>query len=105
MPQAVARAAADPPEHCARCGAAVEGTRHTRTDVMVGYYRLHGGPTEAATLALDDDATLLYRRLVRPVVTIACSRCWPLAEVRALWETWGEDSAPREKSGRGSRPS
>jgi hypothetical protein len=105
MPQAVARAATDPSEHCVRCGAVVEGTRHTRTDVMVGHYRLHGGPTETATVALDDGATLVYRRLLRPVVTVACLRCWPLAEIQDLWETWGEHSAPREKSGRGPRPS
>jgi hypothetical protein len=102
MPQAVARAAADPPEHCTRCGVVVEATRHTRTDVTVGYYRLCGGPTETATVALDDDATLVYRRLVRPVVTVACPSCWPLAEMQTLWETWGEHSAPREKSGRGT---
>lgn len=105
MPQAVARAAAEPPEHCARCGAVVEATRHTRTDVMVGYYRLHGGPTEAATVALDDDATLEYRRLLRSVVTVVCPRCWATDEMQAVWETWGEAFGAREKHARGPRGS
>jgi len=96
MPQPVARgAAADSSEHCARCGVAVTVTRHTRTDAMVGSYRLHGGPTEAATLALDDDATVEYRRLVRPVLTVVCPGCFVEPEVRALWDTWGEESSAR----------
>lgn len=83
----------------------MEGTRHARTDAVVGHYRLHGGPTEDAAIALGDDVTLVYRRLVRPVVAVACAECWNLPEVRTAWETWGEDLAPRERTGRGPRPS
>ena len=102
MSHPVARGAAtDAPEHCAGCGVAVAATRHTRTDVMVGFYRLHGGSTEVTTLSLDDGATLEYRRLVQTVVTVACPRCFDSPAMRALWASWGEAPIPRSPARRG----
>jgi hypothetical protein len=76
---------------CLRCGAAVEPTRHTRTTWIVGYYRLHGGRTAEATLLRgDDEAPLVYRRLVEPADVVACARCFPEPDVRRLWDSFGD---------------
>lgn len=76
---------------CMRCGTAVAGTRHTRTGYTVGYYLLHGGRTEEATLRrADDEAPITYRRVLEVVEVVSCPACFRRADVRALWETFGD---------------
>jgi hypothetical protein len=60
----------------------------------VGYYVLHGGRTIEATLAgRDDEAPLVYRRLVEPVEVVSCPACYAAPRMRRLWETFGEEGA------------
>ena len=76
---------------CSRCGIGVGGTVHTRTGYTVGHYRLHGGRTVEGTVRRgDDEAPLVYRRLVEPVELVSCPACLASAEVRRLWERFGE---------------
>ena len=76
---------------CDHCGADVEGTRHTRTGWEVGYYLLHTGPTEDATVRRrDDEAATSYRRLLQAEEVVSCPRCFALPEVRRLWSTFGD---------------
>ena len=87
-------AAAPPALRCKRCGADVEGTRHTRTGYEVGYYLLHTGPTEdAAVRRRDDEAPLPYRRLLEIVEIVSCPSCFALPEVRRLWSAFGDPEA------------
>jgi hypothetical protein len=61
----------------------------------VGHYILHTGRTEEATLRRGgDDAALVYRRLVEPVEVVACSTCFARADVRQLWEAFGDAEQP-----------
>ncbi len=79
---------------CTRCGASVARTRHTRSAWVVGHYVLHGGPTEEATVRRrDDEAALTYRRLVEPVLVIACPACFREPAVQRRWVTFGEEDA------------
>jgi hypothetical protein len=83
---------AAPGLRCTRCGAAVEGTRHTRTGWIVGHYLLHGGRTEEATVRRrDDEAPLVYRRLVEAVVVVSCPACFAMPEVQARWLAFGDE--------------
>ena len=76
---------------CSRCGAAVSGTRHTRTGYAVGYYVLHTGPTgEASFRRRDDEAPITYRRLLEPVEVVSCAVCFTRPDVRRLWLTFGD---------------
>ena len=76
---------------CTRCGAAVVGTRHTRVGYVVGHYVLHTGATEEATLRRrDDEAPIVYRRLVDAVEFVSCPSCFGSPEVRRLWLSFGE---------------
>jgi hypothetical protein len=80
---------------CFRCGAAVSGTRHTRSGYIVGHYALHTGRTVEATLRRrEDEAPLVYRRLVEPVEILACPACHALPEVQALWLAFGDPETP-----------
>src|SRR5262245_30369731 len=80
---------------CARCGAAVTGTRHTRGGYTVGHYALHTGRTVEATLRRgEDEAPIVYRRLVEPVLVVACASCFASPEVQALWERYGDEEQP-----------
>ena len=79
---------------CTRCGAAVEGTRHTRTGYTVGHYVLHGGPTGEATFRRrDDEAPITYRRLLEPTVVVSCPACFVRPEVRRLWLSFGDEKS------------
>jgi hypothetical protein len=61
----------------------------------VGHYILHTGRTEEATLRRGtDDVALVYRRLVDPVEVVACSACFARADVRQLWEAFGDAGLP-----------
>jgi hypothetical protein len=81
-----------PALRCFRCGAAVEGTRHTRTGYTVGHYVLHTGRTEEATVRRrDDEAATTYRRLLDPVAIVSCPRCFVRPEVRRLWDAFGDE--------------
>jgi len=84
--------AAAPALRCKYCGADVEGTRHLRAGWEVGYYVLHTGRTEEATVRRrDDEAPMPYRRLVEGVeVVVSCPRCFALPEVRRLWDAFGD---------------
>jgi hypothetical protein len=87
-----------PPEsgvlRCSRCGAAVEGTRHTRTGFTVGHYVLHTGPTGEATVRRrDDEAPLTYRRLLGTVEVVSCAACFARPEVRRLWLSFGDEES------------
>ena len=76
---------------CLRCGAVVEGTQHTRTGYVVGYYVLHTGRTEEATVRRrDDEAPIAYRRVFEPVDMVSCSRCMAEPEIRRLWLAFGD---------------
>src|SRR5437762_13992571 len=67
---------APPALHCARCGAAVAGTRHTRTGHVVGYYLLRPGRTDdAAVRRRDDEAPITYPPVLAPVGGVRCRRC------------------------------
>ena len=93
MRHAVAREETAPATslRCMRCGAAVEATRHTRATYTVGYYALHGGRTVEATLMRrDDEAPLVYRRLVEPVNVVACPACFADPAVRRVWDSFGD---------------
>jgi hypothetical protein len=89
MPQA--SAAESSGLRCSRCGAAVAGTRHTRTGYTVGFYVLHTGPTgEASFRRRDDEAPITYRRLLEPVEVVSCATCFTRPDVRRLWLTFGD---------------
>ena len=76
---------------CGRCGATVDGTRHTRTGYVVGYYLLRTGRTEeAAVRRRDDEAPITYRRVLEPVDVVSCPRCFDEPEVRSLWLGFGD---------------
>jgi hypothetical protein len=84
-----------PALRCTRCGAVVSATRHTRTGYVVGYYLLHGGPTEEATLRRrDEEAVTAYRRLLEVVETVTCPTCYTRPEMRRLWAAFGEVESP-----------
>ena len=92
MPQPIGQIESDElsARRCSRCGAAVEGTRHTRTDYVVGYYILHTGPTGEATIRRgDDEMPLTYLRLLDVVEIVSCPRCFGEPEVRRLWAAFG----------------
>ena len=75
---------------CGRCGATVDGTRHTRTGYVVGYYLLRTGRTEEASVRRrDDEAPITYRRVLEPVDVVSCPRCFDEPEVRRLWLRFG----------------
>jgi hypothetical protein len=79
-----------PGRRCTRCGAAVEGTCHTRTGYAVGYYLLHTGPTGEATIRRgDDESALTYLRLLDVVEIVSCPRCFAEPEVQRLWAAFG----------------
>ena len=79
-----------PARRCSRCGAAVEETRHTRTDYVVGYYLLHTGPTGEGTLRRrDDEAPVSYLRVLGVVEIVSCPRCFGEPEVQQLWAAFG----------------
>ena len=80
-----------PAARCTKCGAAVTGTRHTRTTYTVGHYSLHTGRTVEATVRRgEDEAPAVYRRLVEPVEVVSCPTCFTAPEVRRLWLTFGD---------------
>jgi hypothetical protein len=79
-----------PARRCSRCGAAVQETRHTRTDYVVGYYVLHTGPiAEASIRRGDDEAPLSYLRLLDVVEIVSCPRCFAEPEVQRSWAAFG----------------
>jgi hypothetical protein len=83
--------AATPATRCFRCGAAVEGSVHTRSGYIVGHYVLHTGRTVEATLRRgEDEAPLVYSRLVEPATVVACRTCFELPDVRRLWLAFGD---------------
>ena len=95
MPEGLAEAGLPATLRCTRCGAAVDGTRHTRMGYTVGYYALHGGRTEDATVRRrDDNAPLVYRRLVEPTEVLCCPACFATPAVRRLWEAFGDQEPP-----------
>jgi hypothetical protein len=80
---------------CARCGAPVDGTCHTRVGYTVGHYALHTGRTEEATLRRgSEEAPLVYRRLLEPVDVVSCAGCFATAEMRRLWAAFGDPEEP-----------
>jgi hypothetical protein len=92
MPRDTGSAA--PALRCTRCGAEVEGTRHTRTGYQVGCYVLHSGRTEEATVRRrDDEAPISYRRLLEPVEIVSCPTCYGRPEVRRLWLAFGDQES------------
>lgn len=94
-PVGLAAAAAPPATRCTWCGAAVTGTRHTRSGYTVGHYTLHAGRTVEATIRQrEDEAPLVYRRLVEPVEVVSCPTCFTRPEVRRLWLTFGDEESP-----------
>jgi hypothetical protein len=79
---------------CTRCGAAVEGTRHTRTGYTVGHYVLHTGRTGEATFRRrDDEAPIAYRRLLDSVLVVSCPACFGRTDVRRLWQSFGDEES------------
>lgn len=89
------QAGVGPEPRCSRCGAAVEGTRHTRTAYTVGHYVLHTGRTEEATVRRRaDEAGVTYRRLLTPLEVVSCPGCFASPAVRRLWESFGDAEEP-----------
>jgi hypothetical protein len=79
---------------CTRCGAAVEGTRHTRNGYTVGHYVLHTGPTgEASVRRREDEAPITYRRLLETVEVVSCPACFVRPEIRRLWLNFGDEES------------
>ena len=79
-----------PALRCSRCGGAVDGTQHTRTGYVVGYYVLHTGRTEeAAVRRRDDEAPITYRRVLEPLDVVSCPQCFGEPEMRRLWLGFG----------------
>lgn len=95
MTGALAEAALPAALRCTRCGVAVDGTRHTRTGYTVGYFMLHTGRTEDATLRRRaDEAPLVYRRLIEPTELLCCPACFATPAMRRLWEAFGDEEPP-----------
>jgi hypothetical protein len=70
----------------------VAGTVHTRSGYIVGHYVLHTGRTVEATLRRrEDEAPLVYRRLVEPTTIVACAACFGQPDVRRLWLAFGDE--------------
>jgi hypothetical protein len=91
----LAEAGAAPAVRCTHCGAAVDGTCHTRTGYRVGHYLLHTGRTVEATVRRrDDEAPLVYRRLVEPTAVVSCPACFATPAVRRLWLAFGDEEPP-----------
>ena len=79
---------------CTRCGAAVEGTRHTRTGFTVGHYLMHTGRTGEATLRRrDDESPVTYRRLLEAIEVVSCVACFVQPEIRRLWLAFGDEES------------
>ena len=94
MPHAVEPAETEvgPMLRCTRCGAAVDGTRHTRSGYTVGYYVLHTGRTgEASVRRRDDEAPVTYRRLLETFEVVCCPVCFAHPEMRRLWSAFGDE--------------
>ena len=92
-------APADPVEsgslRCSQCGAAVEGTRHTRNGYVVGHYLLHTGPTgEGSFRRRDDETPVVYRRLLEAIEIVSCPSCFARPDVRRLWQSFGDEGMP-----------
>jgi len=84
-------ASVPPALRCARCGAAVDGTQHTRSGYVVGYYLLRTGRTEeAAVRRRDDEAPITYRRVVEPFDVVSCLRCFREPDMHRLWLGFGD---------------
>ena len=93
QPAAHRETGAPPALRCIRCGAAVEGTRHTRTTYTVGYYLLHTGrTTEVTLLGRDDEAPITYRRMLDSVDVVSCPGCFDEPAIRRLWDRFGDDA-------------
>ena len=70
------------------------GTLHTRAGYTVGFYLLHTGPTDEATMRRrDDEAPLTYRRLLEAVEVVSCVGCFARPDVRRLWLAFGDEAA------------
>lgn len=70
----------------------MEGTLHTRTGWRVGYYLLHTGRTEEASVRRrDDEAPITYRRIVEAAQVVSCPACFVCPEVRRLWRAFGDE--------------
>jgi len=83
-----------PALRCMRCGAAVEGTRHTRSGYTVGHYVLHTGPTGEGTIRRRDDETpITYRRVLETIELVSCPACFTRPEVRRLWLNFGDEES------------
>jgi hypothetical protein len=94
-PGGPAAGAASPVRRCTRCGAAVTGTVHVRGGYRVGYYAMHTGRTVEATVRRrEDEAPLVYRRLVEPVEVVSCPACFVLPEVQRRWAAFGDEEPP-----------
>ena len=79
---------------CMRCGAPVEGTRHTRSGYTVGHYVLHTGRTGEATFRRrDDEAPITYRRVLEAVELVSCPACFTRPDVRRLWLNFGDEES------------
>jgi len=84
-----------PAQRCARCGATVGGTRHTRADWVVGHFVLYTGRTVETTVRRrEDEAPITYRRLVEPQVVVSCARCFAVPEIQRLWLAFGDEETP-----------
>ncbi len=77
--------------HCDRCGAEVGRTQHTRAGYAVGYYLLHTGRTEEATVRRGEDETRTYRRVVVAFDVVACPGCLATPELQQRWRAFGEE--------------
>jgi hypothetical protein len=68
--------------HCHHCHRIVHDTVHTRLDYRVGFYSLHTGDTEPASLFNPKDgSTMVVRRLIRPCEYFTCVDCYRLPAV------------------------
>lgn len=69
---------------CHHCGKEVSETVHTRSTYRVGYYALHTGEVEPASVPRHDDPTevVTVLRLIRPIEVFTCADCYRQPQVR-----------------------
>jgi hypothetical protein len=62
---------------------------HRRGDYRVDGFALHTGPTEAAVFRRqDDEAGVVYQRLLTPIVLVTCVDCFADERLRRRHRSW-----------------
>jgi hypothetical protein len=75
---------------CHQCGRTVGETTHGRGIYRVDGFALYTGETEEAVIrrAETDEAPIVYRRMVHPVVLVTCVDCYADPARRGRHRLW-----------------